>query len=147
MKAKPFIKWVGGKAQLLKQIDELLPNEIKNGEIETYIEPFVGGGAMLFHILQKYKIKKAIINDVNKELMNCYLCIKEDVQNVIRILKKIETEYLNSVDRDKYFLKIRHDYNETKIEQKFDFKKCSEFIFLNKTCFNGLYRVNKKGLF
>ena len=147
MNAKPFIKWAGGKTQLLKQIDDLLPIEIKENKIETYIEPFVGGGAMLFHILQKYKIKKAIINDVNKELMNCYSCIKEDVQNVIRILKKIETEYLNSTDRDKFYLKIRHEYNETKLEQKFDFKKCSEFIFLNKTCFNGLYRVNKKGLF
>ena len=147
MKAKPFVKWAGGKTQLINKITEFLPEEIKNGKIDTYIEPFVGGGALLFYILQNYKIKKAYINDVNKELINCFLCIKEDVQNVINSLKQLETDYFNSDNRDEFYLKVRQEYNEIKLKKELDFKKCSEFIFLNKTCFNGLYRVNKKGLF
>lgn len=145
--AKPFLKWAGGKSQLINTFDEMLPQELKNGEVDTYIEPFVGGGAMLFHILQKYDIKKAYINDINKELINCYRCLKANVLEVINHLKFLEKDYLQSEDRTKYFYKVRNRYNEIHLNGHLDYEKCADFIFLNKTCFNGLYRVNKEGKF
>lgn len=145
--ARPFLKWAGGKSQLINTFDEMLPQELKNGKIDTYIEPFVGGGAMLFHILQKYDIKKAYINDINKELINCYRCLKANVSEVIYHLKFLEKDYLQSEDRTKYFYKVRNRYNEIHLNGHLDYEKCADFIFLNKTCFNGLYRVNKEGKF
>ena len=145
--AKPFLKWAGGKSQLLNKFEELYPQELIDGKIETYIEPFVGGGAVLFNILQNYQIKKAYINDINKELMNCYRCIKADVEQVIKQLDLLKKEYLSSEDRTKYFYKIRARYNAICLNGHLDYEKCADFIFLNKTCFNGLYRVNKKGEF
>ena len=90
--AKPFLKWAGGKGQLLDKFEKLLPQELIDGNVETYIEPFVGGGAMLFYILQNFNVKKAYINDINKELINCYRCIKADVNEVIKQLKLLENE-------------------------------------------------------
>ena len=145
--AKPFLKWAGGKGQLLSKFEELYPQELIKGQIETYIEPFVGGGAVLFNVLQNYKIKKVYINDINKELINCYRCIKADVEEVINQLKVLEKEYLTSKDRTNYFYKVRDRYNEIHLNGHYDFEKCADFIFLNKTCFNGLYRVNKDGKF
>lgn len=145
--ARPFLKWAGGKSQLIHTFDEMLPQELKNREVNTYIEPFVGGGAMLFHILQKYDIKKAYINDINKELINCYRCLKANVVEVINHLKFLEKDYLQSGDRTKYFYKVRNRYNEIHLNGHLDYEKCADFIFLNKTCFNGLYRVNKEGKF
>ena len=145
--ARPFLKWAGGKSQLIHTFDEMLPQELKNGEVNTYIEHFVGGGAMLFHILQKYDIKKAYINDINKELINCYRCLKANVVEVINHLKFLEKDYLQSGDRTKYFYKVRNRYNEIHLNGHLDYEKCADFIFLNKTCFNGLYRVNKEGKF
>jgi DNA adenine methylase len=143
--AKPFLKWAGGKGQLLNKFEELYPQELIEGQIETYIEPFVGGGAVLFNVLQNYKIKKAYINDINKELINCYRCIKADVEEVIKQLEVLEKEYLISEDRTNYFYKVRDRYNEIHLNGQYDFEKCTDFIFLNKTCFNGLYRVNRQG--
>lgn len=145
--ARPFLKWAGGKSQLINTFDELLPQELKNGDVDTYIEPFVGGGAMLFHILQKYDVKKAYINDINKELINCYRCLKANVVEVINHLKLLEKDYLESEGRTKYFYKVRNRYNEIHLNGHLDYEKCADFIFLNKTCFNGLYRVNKEGKF
>lgn len=147
--AKPFLKWAGGKGQLLNKFEEMYPQELINGEIDTYIEPFVGGGAVLFDVLQKYKVKKAVIVDLNKELINCYRCIKADVNELIKHLKKMQDEFLSLNDgkRKDYFLKVRNRYNEIHLNGKYDFEKTADFIFLNKTCFNGLYRVNSKGEF
>ncbi len=145
--AKPFIKWVGGKRQLIGTFIDLFPIELFEGKIDTYIEPFVGGGALLFYLLQNYKIKKIIINDINRELINCYYCIKKDVQNVIKCLKKIENEYLSSENKDEYYYNMRKKYNFNSLEEKNKIEKCCELIFLNKTCFNGLYRVNSLGHF
>lgn len=147
MKIKSFIKWAGGKGQLLNKFKELYPQELINGEIKIYIEPFVGGGAVLFDILQNYQIEKAYINDINKELINCYRCIKANVEEVIRQLDILEKEYLSNEDRAIYFYKVRDRYNEIHLNGHYDFEKCADFIFLNKTCFNGLYRVNKDGKF
>ena len=147
--AKPFLKWAGGKGQLLNKFEEMYPQELINGEIDTYIEPFVGGGAVLFDVLQKYKVKKAVIVDLNKELINCYRCIKADVDELIKHLKTLQDEFLSLSDekRKDYFLKVRNRYNEIHLNGKYDFEKAADFIFLNKTCFNGLYRVNSKGEF
>ena len=147
--AKPFLKWAGGKGQLLNKFDELYPQELIDGQIETYIEPFIGGGAVFFDILQRYKVKKAVIIDLNKELINCYRCIKADVNELIKSLNKLETDFLNieGNERKDYFLKVRNDYNTIHLNGKYDFEKASNFIFLNRTCFNGLYRVNSKGEF
>lgn len=146
-RAKPFLKWAGGKGQLIDAFDNMFPQELINGKIKTYIEPFVGGGAVLFHILQNYKIEKAYINDINKELINCYRCIKADVEEVIKPLSILENKYLSSEDRAKYFYNVRERYNQIHLNGHYDYEKCADFIFLNHTCFNGLYRVNKEGKF
>ena len=145
--AKPFLKWAGGKGQLLDAFDKMFPQELIDEKTKTYIEPFVGVGAVLFHILQNYKIEKAYINDINKELINCYRCIKADVDEVIRQLEILENEYLSSKDRAKYFYNVRERYNQIHLNGHYDYEKCADFIFLNHTCFNGLYRVNKSGKF
>ena len=145
--AKPFLKWAGGKGQLINTFDKMFPKELADGKIETYIEPFVGGGAVLFYILQKYDVKQAYINDINKELINCYRCIKTSVIEVIKQLEILETEYLSCDNRAEYFYKVRNRYNGIHLNGHCDFEKCADFIFLNHTCFNGLYRVNKSGKF
>ena len=145
--AKPFLKWAGGKGQLIHTFNEMLPSELINGNVKTYIEPFVGGGALLFHVLQNYNIEKAYINDINKELINCYRCIKINVKKVIECLSKLADEYLKTEEKEEYYYNVRKRYNEIQLNGHEDYEKCADFIFLNKTCFNGLYRVNREGKF
>ena len=145
--AKPFLKWAGGKGQLLEKINALYPAELINGEIKTYIEAFVGGGAVLFDVLQKFDIKQAVIVDTNKELINCYRCIKADVNEMIKQLETLQNNFHRSKEQQKFYLEVRSKYNTIKLNGKYDFEKAADFIFLNKTCFNGLYRVNSKGEF
>ena len=145
--AKPFIKWAGGKTQLLEEVWKSLPGDLCSRKKVIYVEPFVGGGAVLFWILQKYpNVKKAIINDVNKELICTYRIIKNNVQDLIVLLDSIQSEYLSKKidDRKLYFLEKRKQYNS---KNKSDIETAALFIFLNRTCFNGLYRVNSKGEF
>jgi len=145
--AKPFLKWAGGKGQLLSQLSEHLPDRVGR-EPFTYIEPFVGGGAMLFYMLQHFcNIKKAVINDVNEDLILTYRIIKDDVESLITRLEKMEKEYLALSDkneRSQLFYEVRERYNQHVGES---IERASQLIFLNKTCFNGLFRVNKQGLF
>lgn len=147
--AKPFVKWAGGKSSLIPQITKYFPFELKNGQIEKYVEPFVGGGAVLIDILQKYDVKQAYAFDINKDLINCYNVIKYKVEDLIRKLDKKEKEFLalDKDERQKYFYNIRTEYNSYLLDNEIDVKRASEFIFLNRTCFNGLYRVNKNGKF
>ena len=146
---KPFVKWAGGKGGLIPQLTNFYPLELKNGIIDRYVEPFVGGGAVLIDILQKYDVKEAYAFDINKDLINCYNVIKTDVEELIETLKSIEKNYfeLESENRQKYFYDIREEYNSYELGEKLNVKRASEFIFLNRTCFNGLYRVNKNGKF
>lgn len=146
---KPFVKWAGGKNSLIPQITKYYPYELKNGTIERYIEPFVGGGAVLIDILQKYDVKEAYAFDINIDLINCYNVIKNNVEELISKLDKKEKEFLalNDEERQKYFYDIRAEYNSYKLKDELDVKRAAEFIFLNRTCFNGLYRVNKDGKF
>ena len=145
--AKPFLKWAGGKGQLLSQLAEHLPRRIGEAPF-TYTEPFVGGGAMLFYMLQHFgNLRKVVINDVNDDLISTYSIIRDDVEALIIRLQVLEQEYL-SIDgqeaRSQLFYDIRDRYNQ---RQDDGIVRASQLIFLNKTCFNGLYRVNAKGLF
>lgn len=146
---KPFVKWAGGKNGLIPQLTKYYPLELKDGTIERYIEPFVGGGAVLIDILQRYKVKEAYAFDINIDLINCYNVIKNNVEELIKQLYKKEKEFLslNNEERQKYFYDVREEYNSYKLENELNIKRASEFIFLNRTCFNGLYRVNKEGKF
>ncbi len=145
--ARPFVKWVGGKTQLLDDIRKSLPRDLLQRSDVTYVEPFVGGGAVLFWLLQEYpNITRAIINDINTELICTYRVIKYDVESLIIELHRHQAEYLSldEVGRKEYFLSQRERFNGRGIS---DVETAALFIFLNRTCFNGLYRVNSKGQF
>ena len=148
VKAKPFIKWVGGKTQLLEQLDDKLPADFGNWENVTYIEPFVGGGAMLFYMLQRYtNICHAVINDVNSDLTTCYRIVRDFPIQLIQSLQDIEQSYLSlrtEESRRDFYLTMRARYNE---KNHHPVVNTTLFFFLNRTCFNGLYRVNKSGAF
>ena len=149
IECKPFIKWVGGKGQLLSEINKLYPVELGKN-INKYAEIFVGGGAVLFDILSKYKLDEVYISDKNLELINTYKSIRDNVDILIKSLKEMEEQYipLDNENRKDYYYKKREEYNSLKINSEVNsIEKAVLFIFLNKTCFNGLYRVNKKGEF
>ena len=146
---KPFLKWAGGKGQLLKEIEKYYPFD--NGVIAKYAEPFVGGGAVLFDILSKYNLEEIYISDINAELINTYVIVRDNVEELIKLLKKYQLEYvpLDKEDRKSYYMEKRERFNDLKANgnEAENIEKAALMIFLNKTCFNGLYRVNKKGLF
>mgnify|MGYP004559976461 FL=1 len=145
--ARPFIKWVGGKTQLLNEVSKSLPHDFASRQHVTYVEPFVGGGAVMFWILQEYpNIERAVINDINQELICTYRVIQENVEELIAELAHIQDEYipLGSEDRKVYFIEKRARFNTKKT---IPVETAALFIFLNRTCFNGLYRVNSKGKF
>ena len=147
---RPFVKWAGGKGGLISQLKNFYPFELENETINKYIEPFVGGGAVLINILQKYDVKEAYAFDINLDLINAYNVIKENVEELIKELDIKEKEFIKLEDdeRQEYFYDVRKEYNSYKIEEnELNIKRASEFIFLNRTCFNGLYRVNKDGKF
>ncbi|MEJ6459158.1 DpnII family type II restriction endonuclease [Fusobacterium polymorphum] len=149
IECKPFIKWVGGKGQLLPEINKLYPIELGK-TINKYAEIFIGGGAVLFDILSKYKLDEVYISDKNLELINAYKSIRDNIDILIKSLKEMEEEYipLDDENRKIYYYEKRQKYNKLKINiEENNIEKASLFIFLNKTCFNGLYRVNKKGEF
>jgi DNA adenine methylase len=133
---KPYLKWAGGKRQLLFEIKKHLPGNIQN---YTYYEPFIGAGALFFEL----QPKKAIINDFNAQLILTYTVIKENVEELIDLLKN----HKDKNDKD-YFYAIRNlDRNIIQFDTLTHVEKAARLIFLNKTCFNGLYRVNSQGLF
>ena len=149
-KIRPFVKWAGGKGSLIPQLNNFYPYELKNGIIERYIEPFVGGGAVLIDILQKYDIQEVYVFDINIDLINSYNVIKNNVDKLITNLKQMETEYLQlgQEERKNYFYNIRDKYNNYELEEnEQNVQRAAQFIYLNRTCFNGLYRVNKNGKF
>ncbi len=145
---KPFVKWAGGKGQLLAEIEKYYPFESK--KITRYVEAFVGGGAVLFDVLSKYKLEYVCLNDVNADLINTYLMVRDNVDGLIEILLAIQEEYLllDSEKRKQFYYDKRARYNALKTGGMYAAcEKAALLIFLNKTCFNGLYRVNQKGLF
>ena len=146
---KPFLKWAGGKGQLLKEIERYYP--FNNGTITKYAEPFVGGGAVLFDILNRYDIEQIYISDINAELINTYVIIREHIEKLINLLNQYQMEYvpLETEGRKSYYMAKRDRFNGLKVNgnKTESIEKAALMIFLNKTCFNGLYRVNKKGFF
>ena len=148
--AKPFVKWVGGKTGLIPTIERILPGNVNSGQL-TYVEPFVGGGGFLFHMLQYHNFKEVIINDLNCSLMDCYACFQN--RNLFTELaarvSTLEEQYNRSRDKEKMYYGVRDEYNNMLKQHSLMPMPllAAYFIFLNKTCFNGLYRVNKKGEF
>lgn len=146
--AKPFIKWVGGKGRILPALSLLLPADLHSLSGLTYIEPFVGGGAMLFYMLQTYpNITRALVNDANPNLIKAYLTVRNNPEELIVLLHDIAVEYRKLPSENShrnYYLSVR---------QRFNAQSCTRtensvmFLFLNRTCFNGLYRVNSENAF
>ncbi len=146
---KPFLKWAGGKGQLLKEIEQYYPFD--DCRFTKYAEPFVGGGAVLFNILSRYNLEAVYISDINAELINTYCIIRDNVDELIELLYTMQRDFvsLDTENRRIYYIKKRERFNDLKVNtnESIDIEKAALMIFLNKTCFNGLFRVNRKGLF
>lgn len=132
----PFVKWAGGKRQLLLQIKERMPEKYNN-----YYEPFVGGGAVIFELLPA----NALINDINKALINAYRQICNTPETFLKAVNKLDKEMWE--DGKEYYYSLRDHYNDKLMRAEYDAELAALFVFINKHCFNGLYRVNGKGLF
>ncbi|MCL2388206.1 MAG: DNA adenine methylase [Defluviitaleaceae bacterium] len=146
--AKPFVKWAGGKGQLLNEIRKKYPAEL-GGRISKYAEPFIGGGAVLFDVLNNFEISEVYISDINRELIHTYLTIRDNVDGLIQQLSDYESVYLpaSTENRKATYYEKREQFNRLKKGNEFPLEIAALFIFLNRTCFNGLYRVNAKGGF
>jgi len=153
--AKPFLKWAGGKSQLLEQMEPFFPQELAQGSIRRYVEPFVGGGAVFLNIANFYLVQECFIFDINPELILAYKTIQKNVEDLIQRLWNTQKQYLSlpEEERKKFFYQIRSDFNRQRKQINFDtytdawLDRATELIFLNRTCFNGLFRVNGKGEF
>ena len=149
MEIKYLVRWVGGKNRLIPEIEKRIPKDI-NVQYDTYVEPFVGGGSVMFHILNNYNFKKIYVNDKNKELINLYLAIKNFPKKIFDKIEKLDLKYISldvNKKKEMYHL-IRNYYNRIKLkDEKINLEKANLLMFLMRMCFNGVYRVNKKGEF
>lgn len=145
---KPFVKWVGGKSQLLDELEKMIPDDDER-VLTKYVEPMVGGGALLFNILSKYDFEQIYISDINAELMNAYKAIKNNIDALVARLTEMQYMFLpmDENGRKYFYYSSRDKFNNLELNNSNSVEKAALFIFLNKTCFNGLYRVNKKGQF
>ncbi|MBQ8405267.1 MAG: DNA adenine methylase [Clostridia bacterium] len=145
---KPFLKWVGGKGQLINELEKFITTE---GEqvLTKYAEPMVGGGALLFSILSKYDFEELYISDINAELINSYIVVRDNIDLLVEKLTEMQAVFLpmNENGRKYFYYNARDKFNALQLSKETEVEKAALFIFLNKTCFNGLYRVNKKGQF
>lgn len=152
---KPYLKWAGGKTQLIKQISKFLPEELNSGSIKRYVEPFIGGGALFFLLAYNCQIEELFISDINVDLVLTYKTIQNKVDDLIELLLDIENTYLslNKNKKSEYFYQVRKNFNYRRNQidlLKYNLEwveRAAQVIFLNKTCFNGLFRVNSKGDF
>ena len=150
---RPFLKWAGGKRQLLSEIEARLPVEIET--FDTYVEPFIGGGAVMFHLLHNHNFERVVALDINEELILCYKTLQSDVKKVIAELKKLRDRYPGHEEQEErkdFFYAVRSEWNASAgdvlaLKKGERVKRTAQTIFLNRTCFNGLFRVNSKGLF
>ncbi len=151
--AKPVLKWAGGKGMLLPQLSQHFPNKLRCGAIKRYIEPFIGGGAVFFELSNTYSLQEAYLFDINPELVILYNVIKKDVDKLIAELFDLQEAYRNSKDKKAFYYQMRDEYNRfdknvnTVFYQEAFIHRAALTVFLNRTCFNGLFRVNSKGLF
>ena len=153
--AKPFLKWAGSKRQLLARFLDAYPPALLAGQVKKYYEPFLGGGAVFFDIAQRYEIKAAYLSDVNEDLVLTYQVVQSKVADLIELLLQHEKKYLSlgAADRLAYFYEQRRLFNLTSTpagisgNARKTIVRAAALIFLNRTCYNGLYRVNSKGAF
>ena len=148
---KPFLKWVGGKTQLLPELEARLPDDFAL-TVRVYAEPFVGGGALLFHLLSKgLRPERIVVNDSNPDLANAWRVVQRHADALFEALARFETDYRGLPDESakrSFYLGVRCSFNAgTSTTESEDVARAAELFFLNRTCFNGLYRVNAKGLF
>ena len=153
--ARPFLKWAGGKTQLLGEFEKRLPAELKNGRITKYVEPFIGGGAVFFSLSQSFSFEHSYLSDANEELVLTYRVIKKSVNKLIGELEILESDYLSKGEKERelFYYDVRDSFNKELPE--IDFKRYSpewvgraaRIIFLNRTCYNGLFRLNQSGMF
>jgi DNA adenine methylase len=152
---KPFLKWAGGKTQLLEVFERRFPQELKDRRLTNFVEPFIGGGAVFFAINKKYGFESSHICDTNEELVLAYRVVKTRVDSLIDALRNLEVNYFETDEEERasFYYKIREDFNTRKEKTEFTHyrsswvKRTAELIFLNHTCYNGLFRVNSKGSF
>lgn len=155
IRAKPFLKWAGGKNQLLGEFEKRIPAELKEGKLSTFIEPFVGGGAVFFDFNSIFDFAKCHIFDINEELFLAYTVVRDDVDSLVDHLGELSSRFLSRNDtvRKEFFYQIRDEFNQTKADinlNRFESSwtnRVAHLIFLNRTCFNGLFRVNARGQF
>ena len=153
--ARPFLKWAGGKGQLLAQLETYFPEELRAGQLQRYIEPFVGSGAVLFRVIQNYSLEECLIGDINPELILVYEVVKRDVEGLIERLADIELRYLplNEQGRKSFYYQVRKAYNLQRQTIRFSsyspawIERAAYMLFLNRTGYNGLFRLNSKGEF
>ncbi len=149
--AKPFLKWAGGKRQLLPQIEAHLPAALKEGRISRYVEPFVGGGAVFFYLRQRYGLTDCYLFDRNPELMLAYRVVQDDAAALIVRLQEMEAAYLplDEDGRKAFYYQIRQQFNERRapVAVSERVERAAQLIFMNRTGYNGLFRVNSKGAF
>jgi len=153
--AKPFLKWAGGKSQLLSQFDALYPAALKQGKIKRYIEPFVGGGAVFFDLAQKYQLSSAFLFDLNPELILTYKVVRNYPEQLVEQLEELSRSYklLSEQQRQTFYYELRDRYNRQRVQFNYNYysadwiSRAAMLVFLNRTCFNGLFRLNRKGEF
>jgi DNA adenine methylase len=153
--AKPFLKWAGGKTQLLEQLRASYPQELAAGSINRCVEPFLGGGAVFLDVMQRFDVAEAYLYDINPELIVAYTAVQRDPEGLIARLAEYRRQYLKNDDagRAEFFYARRAHYNAQKATIDFGVfseawvERAADLIFLNKTCFNGLFRVNASGHF
>ena len=149
--ARPFLKWAGGKARLLDQFDALFPAPLRAGTIRRYVEPFLGGGAVFFHVAQRFRIDDARLCDINPELVRAYTVVRDHVELLIDELSRLENSYLalDQKARQAFYYEMRGAYNAGRVRPGRGPRdwtpRAVQLLFLNKTGFNGLYRVNRSG--
>ena len=153
--AKPFLKWAGGKSQLLEKFLDFYPDELKTGTLTNYYEPFIGGGAVFFDVAQRYNLKSALLCDINQELILSYRVIQQDVFKLTDTLNSFKVKYnkLDETAQLKFYYEVRDEFNRNRLKTDyFNYSeswilRAAQIIFMNKTCFNGLFRFNQKGEF
>jgi len=154
-KINPVVKWAGGKTRVYSQLKLKMPDELFNGKIKNYYEPFFGGGAVFFNIIKHTKLEKCVISDINEELILLYKVIKNDARKLISFVEKYLLIYnqLSELDKEKYYYNLRTTYNIERFNiDHGDYSylfipRAAQMLFLNKTCYNGLYRQNLRGEF
>jgi len=152
---RPFLKWAGGKTQLLPALVRMVPRKVREGKVPVYVEPFVGGGAVYFHFNSRFRFRECHIFDVNEEIFLAYTVVRDRVDELIEVLQELAGEYLSRdiAGRREYYREVRDAFNNRRIKiARGQFhpswvERAARLIFLNRTCYNGLFRVNSRGEF